>query len=484
MLDDIKKELAQRDCLSPFNEQDWLNYAQISNSLTADLKPSFIKIIATHTGVSQPELKSFLEAQADEQPAFIAQLIEKEQTATDKLHIFKSKPLFNNIKNIELLAVSRAEWLAIMTRLEQKKVLRLLHLHFFDSLAAIRKVDVDSLLNLMRREQPARTLAPRMQAPVKQSRKRARFAFFAEDQGDNHLIAATPNTELQTALEATGVRNTRLEMASPEKGYAKLMRTPNGRKVRPVCDINGVELFKHVTPYSKAARTERVDVRNVSEQTIAAELPRLQTQRAEPVEFTATLATLQARSGLRRPASQCSIMGASVNDVFRAHGIEISYEHQNSQHWAHLLAHCLCDSNQIISERDETINLVPSTAAANYNTLKVVELFVKNKLESEDSEEIHIHVAPHYSGESLIPDLLVYTLKWKEMNAGQQQEFNEKFYINPQSYERISQRMQQSIETLRQAGKTSPIPFNLAVADSVDDNDNAMPSLPTGPGLF
>ena len=254
-------------------------------------------------------------------------------------------------------------------------------------------------------------------------------------------------------MESTGVKSTPLCPATPERGYPQIKRTPGGTKTRPVCTIEGLTFFKPLTPYSKESRVGRADVREASIGNIMHTLPKLQLRRADPVEYTATLAVIEERSGqARRQYTQHSIAQASASDVFRAHGINIIPAHSRSQHWAHLIAHFLGDTQDLTIQDNtkEIINLVPSTAAANYNTLEVIELFIKQKLTDQETDRILICVEPVYTGEALIPDLLVYSLTWVEKNKrGQVRECHETFYINPQSYHRVTKSMRQAINLLR-----------------------------------
>jgi hypothetical protein len=162
-----------------------------------------------------------------------------------------------------------------------------------------------------------------------------------------------------------------------------------------------------------------------------------------------------SKAGLKRRQTQLTLMRASAADVFRAHGVTIdSGTESRSKHWAHLIAHCLIDPQEAIPEDpvQEIINLVPSTAEANYNTLEAIELFIRRKLLNKETDRIHIYVKPNYSGESLIPDNVVYTLNWTETKT--QRPCEEVFHISPQSHQRLTKSMHQSINLLRNTRKT------------------------------
>lgn len=106
------------------------------------------------------------------------------------------------------------------------------------------------------------------------------------------------------------------------------MATDSGKKLRPLCKIRGTVLFKTLTPYGESSEEARADFRQASLAAIASALPQLNMQRAEDVEFTATLEQMEEREKKRRRRSQNSIMKISARNVFIAHGVAVSYEHK------------------------------------------------------------------------------------------------------------------------------------------------------------
>jgi hypothetical protein len=133
-----------------------------------------------------------------------------------------------------------------------------------------------------------------------------------------------------------------------------------------------------------------------------------------------------ARQQVARRISQNTLMKASCREVFAAHGIDTVITSRGSKyHWSHLIAHFL-------GGEQESENLIPGTAASNYNTLELVEQFIAEKLILGIS--INIQVTPIYSSESLIPDELKFHLEWDEGGL----HYTETLMINPRSYRRES----------------------------------------------
>ncbi len=468
MLELIRNELARRPYLQETTLNDWQHWAEKYAHLVEPHRTTLSKMLTVHTGI--PPNIADLALRQQQNPDFIQQLHFYEQQSSAKIQDFQTKTLFQR-HDLSLLAITRSEWLALIKKFESLHRHHLNTLFLIEVLSSLRRVSFDSVLSLLKKEVlPRQAKADLAEKEIKPL-KRKRSSFFKDEEEINPLIVDDKTTpSLQQALENTGVRFTSLSYASPEKGYSNLMSTASGKKVRPLCNVRGVLLFKPVTPYGKISEAVRADLREAASDAILSELPRLNNKRAEVVEFTATLDNIKERTGKRRRQSQSRIMGASATDVFQAHGIEVSYAHKKIHHWAHLIAHFLCDSSEISSDSEEAINLVASTAAANYNTLKIIELFIRNTLIDEGTEEIHIHVLPRFSGESLIPDQLIYTLNWNTVNAeGLVTPQTNVYYISPQSYERITKCMQASIEVLNQM--TSDSQSSDTVPEDFDDSN-------------
>ncbi len=474
MLDEIIKDLALRNCFTEIPNAEWLNLSNAVANEPDELKRAvFIKALSTHSGVPIVQVQTAFASLtktpfSEEQEQILADLQKTQGDATLKISTFQQRSIFKNM-DVDALSLSRAQWNTMITRFEQKNREKLTRPFFLSTLSAIKKTSFENLNSTLSRAQPERQ-SKRKHQREEESVKRTCRRTYREDNGINPLIfeSVTKNFDLEDKLEATGVRVVGpLFPATPEKGYHHVKQTPGGTKVRPVCRIAQHTFFKHLTPYK-----DRANVLDASRGHVAKTLPKLVFGRAEPVAYIATLESITQRAGMMRRQTQRSVTGASAADVFRAHGVTITPAEGRSKHWAHLIAHFLGDPQDIITEdaEQEVINLIPSTAEANYNTLEAVELFIREQLVKQNTDKIHIHVMPVYSGESLIPDSLVYTLDWSKVDIyGEHERHNEVFYINPQSQYRLTKSMHQSIAVLRE------IP-DVASSLKMETDDNTDPN--------
>lgn len=409
---------------------DWL---ELQDALTAQPNEAddLIKAYAAQSGLGIDLIKkSLINADANA----LDELQAQHQANTHKINQFQQHSYFKKL-DLKPLAVSRSEWLSLIEKFEQQKRQVLNSTFFLITLSMIRKTSYYKITALLSREQPSRDAKAQVPAVPMTPPQRKRYA---ADNGVNPLVAHTLLSPLNTKLQATGVRVVPLHPATPEKGELQTVRTPGHTKYRALCTVNSHTLFKPLTPVGQQPRTGRVDLSQANRENIAQAVPNLNWKRPSTVTFIANLDILTERSNQSRRSNQTQLTRESASNVFRAHGIQIESQDTRHYHWAHLIAYFLGGDQ-------DTVNLVPSTAAANYNTLEAIELFIKDKLISKKTAEIKISVEPKFSGDELIPELLIYKLSWKEAA----QDYTETFYINPQSYQRITQSMHKSIAVLR-----------------------------------
>lgn len=353
------------------------------------------------------------------------------------------------------LAVSHDEWQALEKRFTDEKRNTVTQGFFLNALSDVRKVPVEVLLStfLKSRIQPTRSTKRQRDLDEESLPFKKIKRYYQKDEGPNPLIfeKTDENSTLQDKIAAKGVRTTVLNPASPEKGYLNTMRTPGGTKVRPLCDINNQMLFKPFSPMKFKA--DKAEDPLVTKETLLDALPNATYKKAEPIQFTATLEAITQARGKSRGRSAKAIKGHSASDYFLAHRLEIP-----NCHFAHLQAHCLGGIQQFD-------NLIPSTAAANYNTLEAIELHILELLTSKQTDQVHVKVVPTYTNDALIPDLLTYTLNWKDNNSSSYPQ-EEIIYITPQSASRITKSMHQSIKLLREETKeqeSGPSPSNKSI---------------------
>lgn len=472
MLNTIRFQLSTRHYLTATTQSDWDDWRTTYDGLNAPERAALINLLAQHTAIPLSFVQSALASGLTLND--FSHLQSFEHQAMERVRSFQSIHC-TQMTHLPRLEISRSEWLTIIDDYEAKPPHYLKINFIIDRLSCLRKVSYDSLLTRVKKELPAREAKRKTHAePEYDTPVHYKSRFRHKDNQPNPLIADSIQTpsDVKSELETTGVRNTLLAMASPEKGYSALKRTPGGTKVRPVFNLKGITLFKTLTPYSTTPEEARADFRAASAQAIKSELPALNTQRVGAVEFTATAQKIKERIGMMR--RDRSIMGASAKEVFMAHGIEVSPAKKNDHHWAHLIAHFLCDTSELHAADKEQSpngkigNLVASTAAANHN-MQTIESFIRDSLLSGRAEQMHIHVEPSFSSESLIPDLLTYTVTWNEAHNPKSSVQKEIFYFNPQSYECFNKKMMESIKLLR----------NMDVELSEDDFSADFPPLPS-----
>lgn len=346
------------------------------------------------------------------------------------------------LPRLNRLSLTDKEWLVLTCQFQYQQRKNLSRVHFLHQVIQLRKTDFSLLRRQLSREQPLRkTKRTTEHAPLPlTNRKRKR----SDGSGPNFFIMdpgiACPSP-LKKLLTETGVRQCLLTPASPVKGYSKVSKTPEkGTRVRRQYSGCGVEFFTPLTPVKNqhdTSKSNRFEIRK--------RLPRLHYDRPNEVFFTATQATIEACHGKKRYLSQKQLTGASCKDVFIAHGDAFAVKMSgNKFHWSHLIAHFL-------GGQQSKENLIPATAASNYNTLEMVEQFIAEKLASGMCHSIDIKATPMWTNEeSLIPDELVFNLRWQEINSQDKSINKEEFiHINPRSHQRITASMHKSMACLR-----------------------------------
>lgn len=369
----------------------------------------------------------------------------------------------NLFPNIDILSLSREEWLQAIALFQQQQYNRLTIPSLLPLLSKIKQIDEGTLVVILAEEQPTRRVKPIFNShPEHQhgfSRKRKR------EEGENLFLFAS-NTEpddshLYSPLSKTGARIIPKPSSTPtENGYDKLYFSPNKRqKIRPFFSNAHGTLFKPQTPPGNKHQKGRVDTSK-----LIGPMRKLKFDRPTEISFTATLEKMQLRQGTPRRKGQAQLTGARCIEIFQTLGcddlITIS---GNDYHWSHMIAYFLGGehSNQ---------NLIPSTAAANYNVLEVIEHDIAEKL-TNGFNSITIVVTPHYDDEndSLIPDLLMFKLTWSspQDNATHFEQIS----INPRSYQRVTNSMHKSIAALRKIDSVLSPPALVKDEDNGSEDD-------------
>lgn len=469
MLDNIIQELARQDFRQEISADQWLLFSkECAQESNAPKKSAFIKNLAIHSGVSEIEIRNAFSALMNsdltdtERKQIIANFEPIQNACTLKIKTFQEHHALFKTINADALSIARGQWNRFIKCFEEGHRQKLTYSFFLHTISTIQKIRHADNVSKIKSTQPTRG-TKRKRPDNDRPTKRVYRPSYVEDQGVNPLIyPANGKEELETQLEESGVRIvSSLNPATPERGYKTLHGTPGGHKVRVFATINGETFFKPLTPLSKKTDENRADVNHVAKSEIIQSCPGFHLRRAVPVEYVATREVIMARSGLPRGRSPRYLMGASAAEIFRAHGIEVKLVDSRSKHGAHLIAHFMADPEEISSPAgyEDIINVIPSTAAANYNTLELAELYIKQKLVDKVTDQIHILVTPVYSRESHIPDLLIYKLTWSEKNnTDELVQHQEIFNITPQSHQRVTKSMHQSVRILReQTSRTCPV---------------------------
>ncbi|WED42579.1 DNA/RNA non-specific endonuclease [Legionella cardiaca] len=343
--------------------------------------------------------------------------------------------IFPQIGQINL---NRSEWLELARRFNRQGISRITSAFLFTHLAVIKHCDYSDLVN-QTDTRPSRTAKRAALPKDPPTTKRRKYRETFDDNTPNTLIISDESDpKLHSPLKEKGVRVTTLTPATPEKEYSHVCRTPGKHKVRKIFshEVNGsvTSFFKPKTP-----SPQKIEVKG-NEKHIRKKMPKLVFVRhEEPIYFQATLEKLEQRKSSHRRVGQNQLTGASCQSVFAACNENIVVTSRGSKyHWSHLIAFFLGGEQSIE-------NLVPATAASNYNILEAVEQFIAKKLTENNVDFIEIKVEPTYVDRTNIPGQLVFTLDWQE--AGKNH--TEIMYINPRSHERITRPMLKTFDFIR-----------------------------------
>ncbi|STX50301.1 Uncharacterised protein [Legionella busanensis] len=317
------------------------------------------------------------------------------------------------------------------------------------------KADSTEVTAALQKKNPAREAKKRQRgqeekapAPLR-SEKKIKKEIVASNQKIVATIEGATDAKLIQELEKRGIQVTQYTgEASPFKGYRSVetMYTPQGtNKLRKIGEVkvesktrkvSRVKFFGKETPIKNDHQKGRVIIPNVKKKELREDKPQLVSNRLEPSEFEITLETIKKAKGNKRRIGQKQLTGASCREVFEAHGVETVVLVKGSKyHWGHLRGLCL-------GGQHTAAHLMPITAAANYNTLNLVEKPIIEKLtkKRENSnciQSITVKVTPIYSedSESLIPEVLNFELDWEEKISDTETNYKTKtIIINPCSY--------------------------------------------------
>jgi hypothetical protein len=363
----------------------------------------------------------------------------KPLTSAQKIEKFK-KQAIKQVPGLPILKLSDDEWVELCPFREEQLTSRLSSTYILQTLSDIRKpTTYDDLIRTLTKESLPRAAKKASTIEPTYVAKRKCFRQTSDSRVDTTLVFE--KTEMTTAFNSPmakkGIRVSSLTPATPVHGYSCVKRTPKGTQLRQAYSNSHGSIYKFLTPIKPDGR---VSLNNAKRTIIELQLPKLRFERTEDVYFQATLQKILTRQGVKRRIGQNTLMKASCQEVFAAHGVEtVKMTHGSKYHWSHLIAHFLG------GEQSRT-NLGPATAASNYNTLELVEEFIAKKLSEDNVSSIGIHVELKYSGESLIADEIIFRLNWIDNDNKSGTEMS---HINPRSHQRFSQSFYDAIDLLR-----------------------------------
>lgn len=467
MLDTIVKDLAEEHFLNELSNETWLNFSIVfAQEVNEHNRSIFITALSKHSGIPAQQLNdAFSSLRTSDHPVQQAQILlelqQAQHNATAKIISFRQHHVFKTI-DIDSVPLPRTVWNMLINELERQKSARLTSGFFLASLSKVLGISIRNTIALLTNRQQLERGAKHT-SYFEELPKSKRICFSLPDgDGPSPLIGVVSDPILATKLNEQGIRTVEsLALATPRKENSEVLyRTPGGKTARPLYNNGLNSLYKHLTPENQRVRPQDISIGELMQR-----LPAMHVEQAGPVVYTATLDNMNERQGEPRRQSARSITGASAAEIFRANGVTICPDQNNAHHWAHLIAHFLADSSEIASSISgkDVVNLVPTTAAANYNTLHTIELHIAKLLQESQTDKVHIQVTPKYNGDNLIPYSLVYILSWEDkidimMNK-------EMFYINPQSHLLHTQKTQAAIRVLRKGG--------LFASNSSQNEDNS-----------
>lgn len=427
MLHQRIKAIAKQLCANELSFDDWkkLDF----NAWSTEHKHTLLNMISKRSHLSVDSLNDALSKSFDTFSECIKEAVNL------KIRTFQTLKYCQTIQNTPL-EVSTNEWLELASRFEEQNKKIVTSGFFLRGLGELKNTSYENLIQMMsvQRKQPERSTkrARVEEKDCTESNKKFKSRYYKEVEEYSPLIfeATETNHELQSKLKTMDVRCAILNAASPEKGFTNAMYTPEGKtKVKPLCEINGNRFF---IPFSPT----KLESTHLTEEEITKKLPKAVYQQAPMREYTVTLETITQCRGKPRSCSGKQLMGHSALEFMEAHQQKI----EGKTHLAHIQAHCL-DGPQ---SQD---NLIPSSAAANYNTLELVERYIIDLIETDKTDSVHVRVTPQHVGNTVLSNVLTYSLKWTDKSTSK--DHNETHYITPLSTSRVTYSMHKKIKFLR-----------------------------------
>ncbi|KTC77882.1 DNA/RNA non-specific endonuclease [Legionella brunensis] len=426
--------LGKQPAYYQLNEVEWSTIAQLYSLGDEKARIYLVQGLQQHSSVNKAEIHECIVTQIT-----IDSFNQKQLTAQNQAIENFAKRAKKCIPQIEQLKLERSEWLELIRRFNKQHSHRVTSASLFFHLEQIKHLSYQALVKTFHGEERPSRAVKRAPLENKSSTVKRRKYYEEFDDSPNLLILAEDQETkfLHSPLAKQGVRVTSLDPATPTKDHHKVYRTPGGSKVRSLWSRttgnSTIPFFKPLTPSPLKVKIKG------SEDKIKRKIPKLLFVRHETIHFQATLEKLEERQDSKRRIGQNQLTGASCQSVFAVCDENIIIESRGSKyHWSHMIAYFLGGEQSID-------NLVPATAASNYNVLEVIEQFIAQKLIEDKIPSINITVEPVYVDTTNIPGKLIFTLDWEELGKY----CSETTHIDTRSHQRITKSMLMSIKLVR-----------------------------------
>ncbi|KTD14880.1 hypothetical protein Lhac_0410 [Legionella hackeliae] len=440
--------LAKQPANYELDAAEWFDITEWYSQSDDDTKNYLVQGLALHSQINKVLIHTHLALNSSYVDVF--NQLQREALSTAKAKFIQRTK--KNLPQIDELELNDIQWLELLRRFSRNNSSRLTTSFLIHHLSEIHPTFVKSIT-----KQQKETAHPRQAKPTRdhshlQPKAKRRKYDGKADISSNCLILEddSRNQDLHVPLAKQGVRVTSLKRGTPEKHYSDVRRTPGGRKIglfwTHKTKGRRLDFFKPLTPSpKKVALTQTA-------QDVNRKIPQLRLFcNDEPIYFKTTLEKLEQREPTRR-FGQNQLTGVSCQSLFAAYNPTIIIERCSKYHWSHLIAHYFGGDQSIT-------NLVPTTSAANYNILDVIEHFIAKKLIDDKVAEVNICVEPIYDDNPHIPSNLKFSLTWVENDKTHE----EIIRISPRSQERFTRATLQSIHFIREQFK------NLVIKESTAD---------------
>jgi hypothetical protein len=263
------------------------------------------------------------------------------------------------------------------------------------------------------------------------------------DKSSNQLLIEkgdfTPKKKRKIShLNGMGVSCKKLTRLNQPQSKLVCAKSPGSTEYKLISDIGGLSFFKKKTPIKQISNTiwQKKSRNNTTS---------YRCNNKTEIKFTVTKDKIGKRQGTKRGISQRTLVGCSSRDIFKFHGLNVEFTNSSNVarwHLSHIIAY-------VLGGEHDYPNITPTSAAANYTTLQLVERPCIEKLINAITEAIDISVNIDYENGNDIATVIDYQLTWKERCKGTLEK-KERVQIYPQSHTKLNHTEKQSLNLARQ----------------------------------